>query len=289
MRFVLFYHSFTSCWNHGNVHFLRGVTRALIARGHQVTIYEPADSWSRVNALREPHGAAILEECAQLVPGADIRSYTLSTIDLDRALDGADVVIVHEWNDPMLLRRIADRRVRGGRFLLLFHDTHHRAASGPHELNRLRLDACDLVLVFGEVLRQRYLANGWGRKVATWHEAADTDLFSPQPNVTREADLSGLAIGATTSGIASSRNFSPGRSLRPGFRADSTACAIRCRCWRGCRISVSIIGDGSPITALRALLRPRASRCMCRGGPMWKRFRGFRPFACSRRSPAVLP
>ncbi|HLH94883.1 MAG TPA: glycosyltransferase [Xanthobacteraceae bacterium] len=189
MRFVLFYHSFTSCWNHGNVHFLRGVTRALIARGHQVTIYEPADSWSRVNALREPHGAAILEECAQLVPGADIRSYTLSTIDLDRALDGADVVIVHEWNDPMLLRRIADRRVRGGRFLLLFHDTHHRAASGPHELNRLRLDACDLVLVFGEVLRQRYLANGWGRKVATWHEAADTDLFSPQPNVTREADL----------------------------------------------------------------------------------------------------
>ena len=30
MKFVLFYHSFASCWNHGNAHFLRGVARELI-------------------------------------------------------------------------------------------------------------------------------------------------------------------------------------------------------------------------------------------------------------------
>ena len=34
MRFALFYHSVISDWNHGNAHFLRGLMRALQARGH---------------------------------------------------------------------------------------------------------------------------------------------------------------------------------------------------------------------------------------------------------------
>ena len=33
MKFVLFYHSFTSCWNHGNAHFLRGVLSEFWHRG----------------------------------------------------------------------------------------------------------------------------------------------------------------------------------------------------------------------------------------------------------------
>jgi hypothetical protein len=45
MRVVLFYHSLVSDWNHGNAHFLRGVASELIARGHEVAIYEPADGW----------------------------------------------------------------------------------------------------------------------------------------------------------------------------------------------------------------------------------------------------
>ena len=36
MKFVYFTHSLASCWNHGNAHFLRGVLRELIARGHDV-------------------------------------------------------------------------------------------------------------------------------------------------------------------------------------------------------------------------------------------------------------
>ena len=47
MRLVFFVHSLVSDWNHGNAHFLRGVVRELIARGHDVRVYEPEDAWSR--------------------------------------------------------------------------------------------------------------------------------------------------------------------------------------------------------------------------------------------------
>ena len=179
MKFVLFYHSFTSCWNHGNVHFLRGLARALIERGHEVSVYEPEDGWSRSNALRENGSAGVLDECARLVPGVDLHRYDLASLDLDAALDRADVVIAHEWNDPALIRRLGKRRMLGGRFLLIFHDTHHRAVTAPHELDRFALEPFDFVLVFGEVLREVYRRRGWGRRVITWHEAADAALFRP--------------------------------------------------------------------------------------------------------------
>ncbi len=180
MRFVLFYHSFVSCWNHGNAHFLRGIARALRARGHSVAVYEPIDGWSRQNAVLEDGGAEALAECARLVPGVEVHPYRLASLDLDRALDHADVVIAHEWNDPALIAQLGARR-RQGHFLLLFHDTHHRAVSAPDELDRFALEPFDAVLAFGEVLREVYARRGWGRRVVTWHEAADTALFRPQP------------------------------------------------------------------------------------------------------------
>src|SRR5829696_1113306 len=189
MRFVLFYHSFASCWNHGNAHFLRGVARELIRLGHEVIVYEPAAGWSRQNALDEDDSASTLAEAAELVPGVELRSYDLETLDLDRALDGADVVIAHEWNDPELIGRLGVRRSGGGQFLLLFHDTHHRAITAPHEISRFPLEAFDAVLAFGEVLRQVYVDLGWGRRVFTWHEAADVALFKPQPDVPKDTDL----------------------------------------------------------------------------------------------------
>jgi spore maturation protein CgeB len=76
-----------------------------------------------------------------------------------------------------------------GRFALLFHDTHHRAVSDPGAIGRFDLDGYDGVLAFGEALRGRYLARGWGRRAWTWHEAADTALFRPLPEVAPERDL----------------------------------------------------------------------------------------------------
>jgi spore maturation protein CgeB len=163
-----------SCWNHGNAHFLRGVLRELLDRGHDVQSYEPVDSWSRVNLLRETS----VDHFSHLYPELQSPAGFLGS-DLDAMLDGADVVLVHEWNDPTLVSAIGRRRAAGGRFVLLFHDTHHRAVTDPGAIMRLDLTAYDGVLAFGATLAEVYRKAGWGERCFIWHEAADTRLFCP--------------------------------------------------------------------------------------------------------------
>jgi spore maturation protein CgeB len=187
MKCILFYHALTSCWNNGNAHFLRGIARELRELGHQVVVFEPADGWSRLNAIRDG-GIEPLEEARALLPGIDIRPYRTS-LDLDLALDGADLVIAHEWNSPDLIGTLGRRRTQGASFTLLFHDTHHRAVTALAELERFDLDGFDGVLAFGEVLRQIYLRLGWANRVFTWHEAADTALYRPLPEIEPTHDV----------------------------------------------------------------------------------------------------
>lgn len=186
MRFVMFYHSLVSDWNHGNAHFLRGVAAELLARGHEVVVYEPQGGWSRTNLIAE-YGLAPISAFARRFPELESRAYDLARFDLDEALAGADVVIVHEWNEPALVRAVG--RHPGG-FLRLFHDTHHRAVSDPEALARYDLSGYDGVLAFGEVLRQLYVARGWCPRAFTWHEAADARVFHPPAGpVEKEGDL----------------------------------------------------------------------------------------------------
>jgi spore maturation protein CgeB len=187
MRLVLFYHSLVSDWNHGNAHFLRGIVRELIARGHEAMVCEPRNGWSRANLLAD-HGPGAIRAFARAFPELRWTDYDLETLDLDMLLDGADLVIVHEWNQPELIARIGIRRGRGARYRLLFHDTHHRAVSAADDLARLDLDGYDGVLAFGEVVRDLYLRRGWSRRAWTWHEAADTRLFRPLDEA-RDGDL----------------------------------------------------------------------------------------------------
>jgi spore maturation protein CgeB len=187
MKCVLFYHAFSSCWNNGNAHFLRGVSRELQKLGHEVVVYEQADGWSRLNAKRDG-GEPAFAEVAQLFSLIDIRQYDPS-LDLDEALDGADLVLVHEWNSPELISQIGSRRAQGAPFALLFHDTHHRAVTAPGELERFDLDGFDGVLAFGQVLQQIYLKLGWANRAFTWHEAADTDLYHPLPHIKPRYEL----------------------------------------------------------------------------------------------------
>lgn len=188
MKVVFFYHSVVSCWNHGNVHFLRGIARELIRAGHDVTVFEPEDGWSRVNALAYG-GAGVLLEAARLVSGLRIETYQPEMLDLDRATDGAGLVIAHEWNTPALVAELGRRRASGARYTLLFHDTHHRAVTASGEMSRYDLDGYDGVLAFGEVLRNLYERRGWGRAAFTWHEAADAALFHPVASDRTERDL----------------------------------------------------------------------------------------------------
>ena len=177
MRFVFFTESLISCWNHGNAHFLRGVIRALLRAGHEVRSFEPDDGWSRGNLLAD-HGATALGRFAGDFPELAKVPETV-TDDLDAMLHGADVVIVHEWTDPALVAAIGRKRAQGGRFTLLFHDTHHRMASNPAAMEAYDLNGYDAVLAFGESLARMYRGNGWRDRVFVWHEAADIALFHP--------------------------------------------------------------------------------------------------------------
>jgi spore maturation protein CgeB len=188
MRFVYFTHSLVSDWNHGNAHFLRGVLRELQQRGHRTKVFEPADGWSRANLVAN-HGEEALARFPKRFPGLVSTSYTADGFDLEAAVDGADVVIVHEWSEPWLVAALGNHRRRGGRYLLLFHDTHHRAATAPDELGRFDLSGYDGVLAFGEAIREIYLRRGWAGQAWTWHEAADTALFRPHPEIERDGDL----------------------------------------------------------------------------------------------------
>jgi spore maturation protein CgeB len=171
MKVVLFVHSLVSDWNHGNAHFLRGIVRELARRGHEPAVYEPADGWSRRNLVRQ-HAAA-LDEFAAAFPGLRSRTYN-RRLDVDEALDGADVAVVHEWNEPWLVRRIGRTSVPA-----LFHDTHHRAVTAPAEMRRYDLSGYAGVLAFGRAVAEVYRKRGWHDRVWVWHEAADVSLFRP--------------------------------------------------------------------------------------------------------------
>ena len=171
MKCVLFYHSALSDWNHGNAHFLRGVAAELQSRGHDVVIYEPTDAWSVANLVAD-HGEDALSASKRAYPSLRIVRYA-GSLDLDRALDGAHLVLVHEWNSHQLVQQLGTHHAQSGRYALLFHDTHHRSVTDTAAMAAYDLEHYDGVLAFGGVIRDRYLAHGWASRAWTWHEAAD--------------------------------------------------------------------------------------------------------------------
>jgi spore maturation protein CgeB len=205
MNIALFYHTLVSDWNHGNAHFLRGVASELIARGHEVRIFEPKNSWSRLNLVAE-YGEKPIKMFREAYPALESIAYDIQLIDLDRALEGTDLVIVHEWNDHALVQRIGEHR-RKSAYKLLFHDTHHRTITDRQSMDAYDLSHYDGVLAYGQVLADIYRETGRVRRVWTWHEAADTRVFKPLPRKTKRVTLSGSATGATTNARRNSTNF----------------------------------------------------------------------------------
>jgi spore maturation protein CgeB len=178
MRVVMFCHSLRSDWNHGNAHFLRGVVTELIERGNEVAVYEAHDSWSANNLVKE-HGPRALDAYKEAYPPLESTVYDPRSLDLAAVLDGADLVLVHEWNEHDLVAEIGRYRAAAGRFTLLFHDTHHRSATAPASMAAYDLRDYDGVLAFGAAVRDQYLEHGWASQVFVWHEAADTRVFHP--------------------------------------------------------------------------------------------------------------
>ena len=187
MRIVFFVHSLASDWNHGNAHFLRGVVAELVARGHDVRVFEPADGWSRANLVAE-EGQEALDAFARAFPHLRSELYD-GSLDVDRALDGTDVAVVHEWNAAELVAAVGRVRARSSRLRAFFHDTHHRTATVPEQMGRYDLSGYDGVLAFGRVIRDLYVERGWAAAAWIWHEAADTRVFRPLAPEHERADL----------------------------------------------------------------------------------------------------
>jgi spore maturation protein CgeB len=184
VRFVLFYHSLVSDWNHASAHALRGVASELLSQGHAVQILEPADGWSLHN-LREQAGEGVIKAFHATYPRLHSRFYDPASINLDAELAGADVVIAHEWNDPAFLRRLGEHRAQArGRYKLLFHDAPHRwfrsaGIPAPLETRSSVLSRYDGVLASSDGLRRMYEIHSWVEKVWTWRDAVDTRVFRP--------------------------------------------------------------------------------------------------------------
>jgi spore maturation protein CgeB len=183
LRVVIFSHSLISDWNHGNAHFLRGIAAELLARGHDLRCYEPADSWSRSHL-----DAAAVASFHRAFPDLHPLIYA-PDLDLAGAIDGAGLVLVHEWNDPALVAGLGRLRARSHSFRLFFHDTHHRSVTAPEQMATYDLRDYDGVLAFGSVIRELYIHRGWAARAWTWHEAADVRRFQPPARDRAQRDL----------------------------------------------------------------------------------------------------
>ncbi len=173
-RFALFYQSVISDWNHGNAHFLRGLMRALQAGGHSTVCFEQADNWSLTNLLRVNPNA--IAEFESNFPDLHYVRYPLDA-DFAPYLSEVDVVIVHEWNEPSVIRSIGGL-ARDMGVKAYFHDTHYRVVLDSAHRECLGLEQYAGILAYSPSVAERYRALGF-ENVHVLHEAADTTVFAP--------------------------------------------------------------------------------------------------------------
>ncbi|HUS14714.1 MAG TPA: glycosyltransferase [Chloroflexia bacterium] len=183
LRVAIFGQSLISDWNHGNAHFLRGVVRALQELGHRVTFYEQEDNWSLQHLLAEQGPAPVAAFHAAFPTMTPVqyprRKGAALTAWLESVLAGADVVLVHEWNEPDLIREVGRLGQRPSRLMTLFHDTHYRAYSEPDTMRALGVEQYGAVLSFSPSITEIYQRDFGLPHVYTVHEAADAALFRP--------------------------------------------------------------------------------------------------------------
>jgi spore maturation protein CgeB len=196
LKIRYFAHSWISDWNHGNAHFLRGLAQALRRLGHDVRCYEALGNWSLTNLVKQEGEKAVtsIDEFRGRFPALDVQFYNSDAsfpTFAQKELADADVVIVHEWNEPAVVNQILALKQRFG-FCALFHDTHHRAYTSPRDILRFHLHLFDGVLAFGEALRIIYSDAFGVPRVWTFHEAADTEQFRP---IEAEKSIDVLWIG----------------------------------------------------------------------------------------------
>ena len=196
LKLRMFAHSWISDWNHGNAHFLRGLASELVRLGHDVRCYEETPSWSMLNLLKEGSDKAVdaVRLFWESFPTIDVRFFSNDNSFprwAEEELRGSDVILIHEWTAPEVVRTVLSLKSKLG-FRALFHDTHHRAYTSPQEIIRLPLHEFDGVLAFGEAIRRIYAEVFGVSRTWTFQEAADTQHFRP---MRAEKDTDVLWVG----------------------------------------------------------------------------------------------
>jgi spore maturation protein CgeB len=124
---------------------------------------------------------AAIDQFRQAYPDLDIRFYkaddTFQQL-IEEELRDIDLVLLHEWNHPMVVNRILALKEKYN-FVALFHDTHHRAYTRAGEILKFHLHLVDGVLAFGDAIRRIYVEGFGVPRAWTFHEAADVEKFHP--------------------------------------------------------------------------------------------------------------
>ena len=226
MRIAFFYHSLVSDWNHGNAHFLRGVAGELQARGHRVFIYEPRKGWSLQNLVAE-YGQAPITDFEQAYPDLRSRFYDPESIDLDKMLADMDLVVVHEWNDHSLVRRIGAHHRRNPHYRLLFHDTHHRSLTDSQGIQAYQLDDYDGVLGLWASRARSLSAPALDQaRLDLARSGGHARYFVRCRRLSEAATWSGSATGVMKNVRRSCRNSSSTPSSGSVLKPKCMACAI---------------------------------------------------------------
>jgi spore maturation protein CgeB len=178
MRVAFFGSSLVSAYWNGAATYYRGLLRALAARGHAITFYEPdayerqahrdiADPpWARV-VVWDPDGDAELDRCLEDARGADL------------VVKASGVGV----RDAELERRVLDARREGNRVAFWDVDapaTLERVAADPRDPFRGLVPRYDAVFTYGggKPVVDAYLALG-ARSCVPIYNALDPDTHHP--------------------------------------------------------------------------------------------------------------
>lgn len=194
LRIAFFGSSLVSSYWNGAATYYRGLLRALAARGHSITFYEPdAYDRQRHRDIPDPPWARVV-----VYPGQDERA---ALAQLHSAVQSADVVVKASGVGvyDRLLEQAVPASVRRSQ-LAIFWDV-----DAPATLERMRNDPADpfiaqvpqyhAVLTYGggEPVVSAYRAFG-ARSCVPVYNGLDPETHHPMPPVSRyEADLSLLA------------------------------------------------------------------------------------------------
>jgi len=193
MRIAWFGSSLVSAYWNGACTYYRGLIRALAARGHQVTFYEP-DALDRQlhRDIADPPWARVV-----VYPAADERAVRAVVADSGR---DAEVIIKASGvgvYDEVLEEAVLEHRRPDVRVVFWDVDapaTLSRLEHDPADPLRALVGEYDLILTYGGGQRvvDRYLALGARRCVPIFN-ALDPDTHHPVPAEPRlQADLSAL-------------------------------------------------------------------------------------------------